>query len=213
MTNPLLREAISSGASLPILEMSSLKSSTAFQNHIKRTRKDVMPIKKPSKPIHAVALWTPGRSKCAPIRPSVPRWAVKVYMNRKITVKASETAMKAGVVEVGAVKRSGALDGSTERLYVGDTVGTVHVTLASLFGREHEPRAPRNTFGPSTDAEEEFVKAVDGETTSRATWVDSIKVGERYENSMSRNAVRASRGASRVVIALENPAIMVTNVE
>lgn len=75
------------------------------------------------------------------------------------------------------------------------------------------PRAPRNTFGPSTDAEEEFVKAVDGETTSRATWVDSIKVGERYENSMSRNAVRASRGASRVVIALENPAIMVTNVE
>lgn len=45
----------------------------------------------------------------------MPRWAVKVYMNRKITVKASETAMKAGVVEVGAVKRSGALDGSTER--------------------------------------------------------------------------------------------------
>jgi len=79
--------------------------------------------------------------------------------------------MNAGVVAVGAVKRSGALEGSTDRSYVGETDGEVQMTSVSLLGREHEPSAPKKTLGPSTDEDEEldWVSEVDGDTVSSAT--------------------------------------------
>ena len=70
---------------------------------------------KPMKPIQAVARWIWGRSNIAPALPRNARCAVKVNMNRKITVRAREMAMKTGVVAVGASSRSGALEGRTDR--------------------------------------------------------------------------------------------------
>lgn len=89
---------------------------------------------------------------------------------RNIVERASEIAMNTGVDGVGAVRRSGALLGNADRLYVGDTEDGIHVTGPLLFGREHEPRAPKKTVGPSIARDDdEFVSSNDGDTTRRAT--------------------------------------------
>ena len=72
-------------------------------------------MRKPSRPIQAVARCKPGFSKTLPILPIFPRKDVRVKSMKKMTEKTSETAMNAGVVAVGAVSKSGALLGSTER--------------------------------------------------------------------------------------------------
>jgi len=63
----------------------------------------------------------------------------------------SATAMKAGVLWVGADKRRlGDFGGSAERSYTGDIVEMVQLTFPALFRREQEPSAPRKRLGPST---------------------------------------------------------------
>lgn len=84
--------------------------------------------------------------------------------------RASENAINPGVVEVGASRRSGALEGSTERSYVGSIEEGVQVTPPLLLGRAHDPRAPIKTLGPSPPV---------GVTSIRDTWVCSITVGAR----------------------------------
>lgn len=69
----------------------------------------------PSKPIQAVARWTKGLSKTAPALPILERKEVNVKRKKKMRVKAMETAINAGVVAVGADKRSGAPLGRTSR--------------------------------------------------------------------------------------------------
>ena len=61
-----------------------------------------MPIMKPNRPIHAVNRCTIGRSKNGPSLPILLRSAVKVKRKKNTMVNASETAMKTGVVAVGA---------------------------------------------------------------------------------------------------------------
>ena len=72
-------------------------------------------MRNPRSPIQAVARWMPGLSRAFPNLPIFPRKEVIVKRMKKMTVKASETAMNAGVVAVGAVSKSGALLGNTER--------------------------------------------------------------------------------------------------
>ena len=70
----------------------------------------------PSNPIQADVRWTIGRSRAADnLAPSFVRREMKVKRIKKTTEKPSDIAMKAGVVAVGAVKRSGALLGSADR--------------------------------------------------------------------------------------------------
>ena len=54
-------------------------------------------------------------SKNGPIFPSLLRRAVNVKRKKNMNVSANEMAMNTGVVAVGALKRSGALLGSTVR--------------------------------------------------------------------------------------------------
>ena len=56
-----------------------------------------------------------GLSKTLPNLPIFERNEVKVKRIKKMRVNAMETAMKAGVVAVGADKRSGASPGRTSR--------------------------------------------------------------------------------------------------
>jgi len=91
-------------------------------------------------------------------------------MTKNTIDKAIAIAMKTGVDAAGAVRRSGEFLGSTDKSYVGDTVGGVQVTVPLLFAREQDPRAPKKTVGPSTPCDEvEFVNSNEGETTRRAT--------------------------------------------
>ena len=109
LMKPLLVAAISFGAPEPSFRMSSLKSSTAFPNHMRMIRNDVMPtlesaknqktrmrsnepIRNPRSPIHAVARCTPGLSKPLPNLPILPRNEVMVNMMKKMAVKARDTA-------------------------------------------------------------------------------------------------------------------------
>lgn len=90
----------------------------------------------PRKPIHAVARCIKGLSKGAPNLPSFPRCVVRVNMMKNITAKASETAMKAGVVAVGAAKRSGAFAGRTVRSAVNEVnlrVWTVRIETHHMW--------------------------------------------------------------------------------
>lgn len=71
---------------------------------------------KPNNPIHAVVRWIIGLSSATDIfSPSDPRREVMVKRMKKMMLKPMETAMKAGVVDVGAVNRSGAPLGRLER--------------------------------------------------------------------------------------------------
>ena len=72
-------------------------------------------MRKPKRPIHAVVRCTAGLSKTLPNLPILWRKVVMTKRMKKMIVKASETAMNAGVVAVGAERRSGALLGRTER--------------------------------------------------------------------------------------------------
>ena len=56
-----------------------------------------------------------GLSKKAPAFPILVRKAVRVKSRKNKKVKAIDTAMKPGVVAVGALRRSGADPGNTER--------------------------------------------------------------------------------------------------
>lgn len=70
---------------------------------------------------------------------------------KKMTEKRMDTAMKAGVVGVGAEsRRDGAFSGNTERSYWGENVGSMQTSGASLLGLEQEPSDPIKTLGPST---------------------------------------------------------------
>lgn len=53
--------------------------------------------------------------------------------------KMSETAMKPGAVDVGAVTKRGVPEGSWERSYVGEKEAEVQLKGESLSGREQEP--------------------------------------------------------------------------
>jgi phage shock protein A len=70
---------------------------------------------KPNRPIHAVTRWTMGLSSVAESLPSFARKETRVKRRKKRAEKARETAMKAGVAVVGAVRRLGASPGRTER--------------------------------------------------------------------------------------------------
>lgn len=70
---------------------------------------------KPNSPIHAVERCTIGRSNQGPAFPSLLLRAVNVKRKKNMSVNANETAINAGVVAVGADRRSGALDGKSER--------------------------------------------------------------------------------------------------
>ena len=72
-------------------------------------------MRKPRRPIHAVVRWMAGLSKTLPNLPILPRKDVRVKRMKKKIVNANEMAMNTGVVAVGALKRSGALLGSTVR--------------------------------------------------------------------------------------------------
>jgi len=102
--------------------------------------------------------------------PRLVRRETRVKIMRKRTERAIAIAIKTGVVAVGAVRRSGAFVGRADKSYVGDTVDGVHVTGPLLFGREHDPRRPKNTVGPSISLDDEGSDSCnDGETTRRAT--------------------------------------------
>lgn len=79
--------------------------------------------------------------------------------------------------------------------YCGDIEVIVHVTSPSLFGREHDPNAPRNRLGPSPAEACGLVSAVDGLTVSNATWSWSMTEGARNEKSERNSAVNMSSGA------------------
>ncbi len=70
---------------------------------------------KPKIPIQAVERWTMGLSKNAPAFPIFVRKAVKLNRRKNRNVNAIATAMNAGVVAVGALRKSGAFPGSTVR--------------------------------------------------------------------------------------------------
>lgn len=98
------------------------------------------------------------------------RREIIVKSMKNIVEMASEIAMNTGVDWAGAARRSGALLGNADRLYVGDTEDGIHVTGPLLFGREQEPRGPKKTVGPSIPrGDEEFVSSNDGDTVRRAT--------------------------------------------
>jgi len=81
------------------------------------------------------------------------------------------TARKAGAVEGGADNISFEVaPGRTDVLYCGVIEVLVHATLPALLLREHEPNKPRKRLGPSLACAWGFVRAVDGETVSNATW-------------------------------------------
>jgi len=82
---------------------------------------------------------------------------------------ARETAMNAGVVEVGADNKLGAFPGRTERSYVGFKTGSVQVMGASFFDLAQEPKAPKNTDGPSTSPFWVGVNSREGRTDSKET--------------------------------------------
>jgi len=102
--------------------------------------------------------------------PRLPRRETRVKIMRKRAENAMAMAIKTGVVAVGAVRRSGAFLGRADKSYVGDTVDGVHVTGPLLFGREQDPRRPKNTVGPSISLVDVGSDSCnDGETTKRAT--------------------------------------------
>ena len=72
-------------------------------------------MRKPRRPIQAVVRCTAGLSSTLPALPILCRKVVITKRTKKIIVKPRETAMNAGVVAVGAERRSGALSGRTER--------------------------------------------------------------------------------------------------
>jgi len=115
---------------------------------------------------------------------------VNVIKNKMENAK--DMAMNAGVPEGGAERVSnGAEEGRTERSYTGESDAIVQLTAAASSVLEQEPRAPRNTLGPSTL--EPFVVA--GETVSNETRSLSITTGARKAKSESRIAVAESSGA------------------
>jgi len=121
-----------------------------------------------------------GFSSVAPNLPMEPRNDMRVNIKKNMTVNARATAMNAGVVAVGAERRSGAFPGRTDKSYVGLIVGEVQFTGASLFGLEHEPSAPRKTVGPSTPCVAPgCVRVSEGDTVSKETRVCNITVGDR----------------------------------
>lgn len=71
---------------------------------------------KPNNPTQAAKRWIPGLSITPAILPGI-LWRSEMRVNsmKKTTPKPSDTAIKAGVVAVGADRRSGALLGKTER--------------------------------------------------------------------------------------------------
>ena len=114
LTNPFPVCATKAGEFCPPCKTASLKSSTAFPNHIRITRKLVKPVMNPSRPIQAVVRCTPGLSTAAlSLAGSFARRAERVKRKKNRIVKAMPTAMKAGVVAVGAVTKLGAEVGST----------------------------------------------------------------------------------------------------
>lgn len=117
------------------------------------------PMINPKNPIHADKRCSMGLSNIVEILdPILSRKDIKVNVNRNNAEKKIATAMNAGVAAVGAEsRRFGELAGSTERSYCGDRVGTVQLTGALFFEREHEPNTPKKTLGPSTLCEGEPV--------------------------------------------------------
>lgn len=70
----------------------------------------------PRRPIQAEIRWTIGLSNTPEsFAPSFDRRQIIVNRMKKTIENPSETAMNAGVVAVGAVKRLGALPGRSER--------------------------------------------------------------------------------------------------
>jgi hypothetical protein len=115
-----------------------------------------LPIMNPSRPIQAEMRCTVGDSSIPEsFAPSFGRRQIMVNRMKKIIENPSETAIKAGVVAVGADKRLGALPGRSERsraglelgegrltghgLYVGFNTGDVQMRSEWPFGLAHEP--------------------------------------------------------------------------
>jgi len=177
--------------------MLSLKSSAALPNHMRRMRNEVMPIMKPKKPTHAEIECSIGLSRKAVIfSPILWRKEIKVKVMKKMTEQASASPKNTGVPCVGAESRSrGAVLGSADKSYTGLYVAIVQFTPAEFFGREHEPREPRKTLGPSTEWDAFWTNTVDGVTVNNATLSCSINTGARYANKDRRMAVRVTTGA------------------
>jgi len=74
------------------------------------------PIMKPNRPIQADARWTIGLSSIADnLAPSLARKAIMLKRMKKMNEKPRETAMKPGVVAVGADNQRDTSLGSAER--------------------------------------------------------------------------------------------------
>ena len=80
---------------------------------------------KPKIPIQAHTRWTMGLSSAAPsLAPSLARKAIREKRTKKMDENPRATAMKAGVVAVGADNQRDASLGSTERSERGITSGS-----------------------------------------------------------------------------------------
>lgn len=132
-------------------------------------RKDVIPIKKPKKPIHAEIRWIMGLSRVVEnFSPNLWRKEVKVKMKKNTIENVRETAMNTGVLAGGAVSKSaGACLGRTDKSYKGDMEGVVQFRGELLFERAQEPRIPKNKLGPSFGLLPGC--ALEGTTVRRAT--------------------------------------------
>jgi len=191
--------------------MKSLKSWTALPNHIRIIAKAVSPIMKPRTPIQAETRWTRGFSSAAEApSPILCRNVVKVNAKKKRVEKDKATAMKTGVDGPGPDNnREGAFPGRTVRLYEEDTVGDVQFRPAELWGREHDPSAPRKTLGPSTFVVWFEDNAVEGVTVRSATRSCNSTTGARNEKSDRSRAVNASKGARYRVVDLDRAEIII----
>jgi len=157
-----------------------------------------MPIMKAMRPNQADARCTFGRPKTEPsLSPSLSWNAMNVKRKKKTTEKPREIATKAGVAVVGDDRISGDPLGRAARLKIGDRDAAVQFNVVASLGREHEPRAPMKTLGPSTleDWVPFRVKAVDGVTDKSETCPARAIVGERKTSKERMTDVRSSTGA------------------